>query len=132
MHSLLNYLPIVLILTLFSSCAHVCKTKDGMRINGKISFKTFHDNDLNDKSIIQGYAYSRHSKIFLKNARILLDNDRELETDSNGFFQTNVNQGKHTIECRYVGNNDLKSKQIDIKKGDRIFILFELGTRIMY
>jgi len=124
---------LIYILLIFVSCSPVRQTASGLKIKGLTTVKVFKDKSLKDKSIVQGYVYSRLDSCFLDHANILIDREAKVGvvSDSNGFFNYSINPGLYTIECDFIGHVKEK-RQIEIKKGQRVLIIFELGTNLIY
>jgi hypothetical protein len=106
------------------------KTSSREKIKGKITVKIFKDNSLKNKSILEGFVYSRHDGMFIEFANISIDKELKIGTTSNkdGFFQSEINAGTYSIECSSVGHTTEKLKEIKVENGQRLLIIFELGT----
>ena len=49
-------------------------------------------------------------------------------TDQEGFYKYEVNPGIYSVECFYIGHITEQTKEIKIQSGQRVIIIFELGT----
>lgn len=114
------------------SCQTYRKTKHGYKISGetKIVFNET-DKSLNGESLITGYVYSRDTKKFLGKAEVLIGQKYTL-TDKNGFFSLKIKPGVYDIKTNYVGNIEEKLEKFELKKNNRIIVIFELGTSVLY
>ena len=123
-----------LILIALFSCSPIKQTAYELKIKGKTTIKVFDDISLKSKSIVQGFVYSRFDSCFLDHANITVDRQAKIGvvSDSSGFFDREIDPGFYTIECDYVGHVAEKTRRIEIKSGQRLMIIFELGTDLIY
>jgi hypothetical protein len=121
-----------LILIIIVSCGPYRKTKNGYKIKGKteIIFNGT-DKSLNEKCLISGFVHSRDTKDFPISAKVKVG-EYETETDENGYFNLIVEPGNYKISTNYIGNNEEKIENVELKKNTRLIIMFELGTVAMY
>lgn len=121
---------VILIITV--SCGPYQKTKHGYKIKGKteIAFNGI-DKSLNEKCLISGFVYSRDTKDFPESANIQIG-EIKTTTDKNGFFSVILEPGTYNISANFIGNNEGKLKNIELKKNTRLIIMFELGTAALY
>ena len=123
---------LIILVIVICSCGSARKNHSVIKIEGNTSVKLYQDNALNDKAIIQGFVYSRVDSSFLVNAAIIIDMEREIGTmtDVNGFFIIEVQPDKYSIVCQYLGHDRETTPELEIANGQRIIVLFELGTTI--
>lgn len=122
----------ILFLVLIVSCGTYRETKHGYKIKGntEIIFNGT-DENLNGKSLITGFVYSRDTKDFPEKAEVLIGGQKTW-TDKNGFFSLIIEPGIYNISTNYIGNNEEKLDRFELKKNKRVIILFELGTSTLY
>jgi hypothetical protein len=127
-----KYILAFLILIITVSCGPYRKTKHGYKIKGKTEI-VFNgtDKSLNEKCLISGFVYSRDTKDFPISAIVKIG-EFETETNENGFFNLIVKPGIYNISTNYIGNNEEKIENVELKKNTRLIIMFELGTAAMY
>jgi hypothetical protein len=127
------YLLTIFLLVIFS-CSTIRENSNGLSIKEKITVQKFPDRSLGEKSIIEGIVYSRMDSVFLEYANITIDRKSRIGTTSNqkGYFEKEIDPGNYLVECFYIGHNLAKTKEIKVQRGNRIFIIFELGTDIIY
>jgi len=85
-------------------------------------------------AVIQGIVYSRLDSTMLEHTNIIIDKKLRIgaTTDENGYFKKVVEPGLYSIRCNHIGHSDLNTKKLQVRKGDRNFLIFELGADLIY
>ncbi len=122
---------LILIMSIIISCGDYRKTKSGYLIKGnsKIIFNGA-DKNLNDKSIVSGFVYSKDTKEFIEQAYVKIGTLKFI-TDKNGYFIANVEPGIYSVSANFIGNCEEKIADLKVEKNKRIIIVFELGTAVI-
>ena len=121
------------LLILIFSCSAVKHSSTGLKIKGTSKTYKYFDKNLNGRAVVQGFVYSRMDSTSSTNATITIDFQKKIGaiSNENGFFSTELDPGTYEIECFSLGHTP-QSKKLNIKENERIVILFELGTDLIY
>lgn len=122
-------IKLILPFLFFTSCFFKSDVKT---IKGvyKIENRVYHFN--NDSSIVEGYLFDRFSGHPLDYGTIhIKDKDIGTIPDSNGYFRLIIVEGAYSIVATSIGQTKLETKNINIKKNEKISIKINLGTHII-
>jgi uncharacterized membrane protein len=123
-----NIFLLILLASLIFSCGDYRRIKSDHFIKGKseIVFRGIEKN-LNGKTAISGYVYSKDMKEFVEQAFVKIGNQNYI-TDKNGYFNAIIESGIYTVSTSYVGNTEEKISDLKVEQNTRTIIIFELGT----
>ena len=79
------------------------------------------------QSFISGYITEKNSNEPISNVHVLSEYKEGTFSDLNGFFQLNLNEGKHQITFQHIAYKT-STKNIEIKANQHLELSIELNT----